>query len=81
MTWCHNLITIRKVFRKKELPIVCLVTCFYQQGKFLDAKIYSVVNQQYPALYLLRLLGLEAVPSKQEMHSHGFSARFFAGNL
>jgi len=32
------------------LPKISLVTCSYQQGKFLDATLRSVLDQQYPNL-------------------------------
>jgi glycosyltransferase involved in cell wall biosynthesis len=33
-----------------SLPKISLVTCSYQQGKFLDATLRSVLDQRYPAL-------------------------------
>lgn len=36
--------------RVLTLPTISLVTCSYQQGRFLDATMQSVLNQQYPSL-------------------------------
>jgi glycosyltransferase involved in cell wall biosynthesis len=33
-----------------ELPTISLVTCSYQQGRFLDATLASVLDQRYPRL-------------------------------
>lgn len=35
---------------KTDLPTISIVTCSYQQGRFLDATMRSVLNQQYPFL-------------------------------
>ena len=35
---------------KTDLPTISIVTCSYQQGRFLGATMRSVLNQQYPHL-------------------------------
>ena len=32
------------------VPIISMVTCSYQQGKYIDATIRSVLEQNYPSL-------------------------------
>ena len=40
-----------------SLPIISLVTCSYQQGRYLDATLRSVLDQDYPALEYLVIDG------------------------
>jgi glycosyltransferase involved in cell wall biosynthesis len=53
-----------------KLPTFSLVTCSYQQGKFIDATLRSVLNQRYPALEYLVVDGGSKDESVSVIRSH-----------
>jgi glycosyltransferase involved in cell wall biosynthesis len=55
---------------KKALPTISLVTCSYQQARFLDATMRSVLGQQYPALEYMVIDGGSTDGSRAIIERH-----------
>lgn len=53
-----------------SLPKISLVTCSYQQGKFLDATMRSVLDQRYPDLEYIVMDGGSRDNSVEVIRSH-----------
>ncbi|MGB4812493.1 MAG: glycosyltransferase family 2 protein [Methylophilaceae bacterium] len=62
----------------KRLPTITLVTCSYQQGRFLDATMRSVFNQQYPALQYIVIDGGSTDESVAVIQRHASNLSFWA---
>lgn len=52
------------------LPTLTLVTCSYQQARFLDATMRSVLNQQYPSLEYIVIDGASQDGSAEIIKKH-----------
>lgn len=52
------------------LPTISIVTCSYQQGRFLDATMRSVLEQRYPALEYVVVDGGSRDNSVEVIRSH-----------
>lgn len=52
------------------LPTISIVTCSYQQGRFLDATMRSVLEQRYPALEYVIVDGGSRDNSVEVIRSH-----------
>jgi glycosyltransferase involved in cell wall biosynthesis len=53
-----------------QAPTISIVTCSYQQGRFLDATMRSVLDQQYPGLEYIVMDGGSTDGSKQIIQRH-----------
>lgn len=53
-----------------SLPIISLVTCSYQQARFLDATMRSVLGQHYPALDYIVMDGGSKDGSREIIQRH-----------
>lgn len=60
-----------------NLPIISIVTCSYQQGRFLDATIRSVLNQHYPSLEYIVIDGGSKDESSAIIASHASSLNYW----
>lgn len=56
--------------RHSSLPVITLVTCSYQHGRFLDAAMRSVLGQRYPALDYIVMDGGSTDGSREIIASH-----------
>ena len=52
------------------LPKISIVTCSYQQGRFIGATLRSVLEQQYPALEYIVVDGASSDGSAETIRSH-----------
>lgn len=62
---------------KTDLPTISLVTCSYQQGRFLDATLRSVLNQQYAALQYIVIDGGSTDESVAVIQQHAASLSYW----
>jgi glycosyltransferase involved in cell wall biosynthesis len=54
----------------KVLPKISVVTCSYQQGRFIDSTLRSVLEQNYPALEYIVIDGGSSDGSVQAIRHH-----------
>lgn len=59
------------------LPTISLVTCSYQQARFLDATIRSVLAQDYPDLEYMIIDGASADGSREIIERHADSLTYW----
>jgi glycosyltransferase involved in cell wall biosynthesis len=62
---------------KNELPTISIVTCSYQQARFLDATMRSVLNQQYPSLEYIVIDGASQDGSTEIVKKHAQSLSYW----
>lgn len=62
---------------KNELPTISIVTCSYQQARFLEATMRSVLNQQYPSLEYIVIDGASQDGSAEIIKKHTQSLSYW----
>lgn len=55
---------------KNDLPTISIVTCSFQQARFLDATMRSALNQQYPSLEYIVIDGASQDDSTKIIKKH-----------
>ena len=62
---------------RATLPVISIVTCSYQQSKYLDQAMRSVLEQDYPALEYLVVDGASRDGSAEIIRRHASSLAYW----